>query len=303
MSIKDQVEGILMARNSVMDLRAHAPRPDYSRFNSSPWSWFGKMIFPCSQHRSLNAADENQEVTSKWIVAQSEGRKGKECNEGSNQAVTRNGQGLCTHGYRVGACRWRRQSALKTHQDIGRVKKVEDDEHGNGELLPSSGGDFWLRIASWGVRETKRASARELFGNPESWLRTIALRLISQNSFGFRESSRAGITEDGAVLPGIREILQGNPGRKGELKEGQEGCSDRSSKILDRGIGSFELNTIETERAHLESGCNLYLRLNCDQTKFPAKQRSGYLTYEEGNLTKELGRGYIVVQASRFNLM
>jgi hypothetical protein len=54
-----------MARNSVMDLRVHAPWADYSRFNSSPWSWFRKMILPCSQRRSLDAADENKEVTSR----------------------------------------------------------------------------------------------------------------------------------------------------------------------------------------------------------------------------------------------
>jgi hypothetical protein len=33
MSIKDQAEGISMARNSVMDLRAQAPWSDYSWFN------------------------------------------------------------------------------------------------------------------------------------------------------------------------------------------------------------------------------------------------------------------------------
>ncbi|KAJ7912643.1 hypothetical protein B0H13DRAFT_1874628 [Mycena leptocephala] len=94
-----------------------------------PFQFFSVVVV--CQRRSLDAANENQEVTSRWIVAQSEGRKGKECNEGSNQTVTRNAQGLCTHGYRVGACQWRRQPVLKSHQDIGRVKKVKDDEHGS----------------------------------------------------------------------------------------------------------------------------------------------------------------------------
>jgi hypothetical protein len=76
MSIKDQAEGISMARDSVMDLQAHAPWPDYSRFNFM-WSWFRKMILPCSQRRSLDATDENEEVMLRWIVAQSEGWKAK----------------------------------------------------------------------------------------------------------------------------------------------------------------------------------------------------------------------------------
>jgi hypothetical protein len=63
-----------MARNSVMDSTHHGQTTPVSIFLSL---WFRKMILPCSQRRSLDAADENREVMSRWIVAQSEGWKGK----------------------------------------------------------------------------------------------------------------------------------------------------------------------------------------------------------------------------------
>ncbi|KAJ7894643.1 hypothetical protein B0H14DRAFT_2559074 [Mycena olivaceomarginata] len=143
----------------------------------------------------------------------------------------------------------------------------------------------------------KKIAHENSLGNPESQLRTIAIGVyagdyvkieIDKSKFfgNQRQFSRLKKKLEKRIYGYRTGIIEdGNPQKSTGQSPEKRTIEERSSEVLDRGIESFRLNTIETERAHLESGCNLSLRLNCDQTKFPSKQWSEYFAYEEGTVT------------------
>ncbi|KAJ7852612.1 hypothetical protein B0H13DRAFT_1904513 [Mycena leptocephala] len=136
-----------------------APWPDYSRFN-----FF--FVVVVSQRRSLDAADENREVMSRWIVAQSEGVLAE-----SRKWKTTRTEVL----YEENA--WRKQNLLVLALALPHMQNKRKAE-GNWEtesccLAVVEIFGLELQVGGWGKK--KEIAHENSLGNPGCWLRTIAL--------------------------------------------------------------------------------------------------------------------------------